>query len=368
MHSALSEAAVRKAALYVGVAALIVGMGMAFEYGRAMSMLHAISLGLLAIAVSIAFIGAEIYRAGGRHTAAIIATIAGVGFSLGEYGTHFGYTVGTRASETQQTGVQNTKYAEAQKNRDREVANLDMWREHLAKLQADNAWVATVSADGLRAQVAAADLAIEQETARGGCGPKCLKLTKDKGDLENRIALAEQASDLSKKIEATQRILDKKVEVADTTEFHSSKIVNQTAGFAQIATWSDEPSESALSWTQLVLGAIIAAITTYLAPFCLSIAYGGIRGAKPEDGKPALNVEGLSAIDATLGGVSSVSLREHAALPALQPLGDIHLHEGKDPRFDALMRAIAAAGEKIKAPDSMSLRDKARALGVLNAA
>lgn len=282
MHSALSESAVRKAALYVGLAALLVGMGMAFEYGRAMSTLHAISLGLLAIAVSIAFIGAEIYRSSGRATAANIAIIAGVCFSIGEYGTHFGYTVGTRVSETQQTGVQNTRYAEAQKSRDREVANLDLWKKQLATLMEQNAWAATVKADGLRSQIEAATMAIDQEKARGGCGAKCLARMKEKGALEEKVATVEQATDLSQRIEATQRVIDKKVEVADTTEYHSSKIVNQTAGFAQIATWSDEPTQSALSWTQLVLGAIIAAITTYLAPFCLSIAFNGVR-RKVED-------------------------------------------------------------------------------------
>lgn len=329
MHSAISEHAVRKAALYVGVAALLVGMGMAFEYGRAMSTLHAISLGLLAIAVSIAFIGAELYRAGGRSTAATIATIAGVCFSIGEYGTHFGYTVGTRVSETQQTGVQNTKYAEAQKSRDREVANLDLWKQQLATLMEQNAWAATVKAEGLRAQVEAATMAIEQEKARGGCGAKCLARMKEKADLEQKVATVEQAADLSKRIEATQRVIDKKVEVADTTEFHSSKIVNQTAGFAQIATWSDEPSESALSWTQLVLGAIIAAITTYLAPFCLSIAYSGVR--RPE----AAAATGAAA-------PARIDLRSTAtSANDLNRTGEIHYHVEDKSRevWEAIRRA-----------------------------
>lgn len=282
MNSALSESAVRKAALYVGVAALLVGMGMAFEYGRAMSFLHAVSLGLLAIAVSIAFIGAEMYRAAGRNTAATIAMLAGLGFSIGEYGTHFGYTVGTRVSETQQTGVTNATYKAIQDNRDREVANLDMWRKQLNDLTAQNAWAATVKADGLRTQLETANKAIENETARKGCKSKCEIKMKERDAIAEKIGKVEQVEDLTKRIEATQRILDKKVDVAANTVFHSSKIVNQTAGFAQIATWSSEPSESAMSWTQLILGAIIAAITTYLAPFCLSIAFGNSKGESHE--------------------------------------------------------------------------------------
>ncbi len=282
MHSVMTESSVRKAALYVGLAALVVGMGMAFEYGRAMSMLHAISLGLLAIAVSLAFIGAELYRKQGRTIAAMIATAAGIAFSAGEYGTHFGYTVGTRVAETQQTGVTNAAYKARQDQTASEGKNLEMWRQQLAELQTANAWVATVRADGLRAQIDTADEAIRQEERRGGCGPRCLKLKQEKATIEDKIAKAEAFADLSKRIEATQRILDKKVDVAQETKFHSSKIVNQTAGFAQIATWSDTPSDSALSWTQLILGAIIAAITTYLAPFCLSLAFSGLKGGKPE--------------------------------------------------------------------------------------
>ena len=278
MHGSLSEDTVRKVALYVGLAALIVGMGMAFEYGRAMSMLHAVSLGLLAIAVSLAFIGAEMYARQGRIVMSWIAVVAGVAFSAGEYGTHFGYTVGTRVAETQQTGVTNATYAAIQKNRESEVANLDMWKSQLKALMDANGWAATVKADALRGKLELASKEIADETANGGCKTKCKGRMKDRDDLNEKIGKVEQAEDLSKRIEATQRVLDKKVDVAAKTEFHSSKIVNQTAGFAQLATWSDEPSSSALSWTQLLLGAIIAAITTYLAPFCLSLAFSGPKG------------------------------------------------------------------------------------------
>lgn len=283
MHKVLSADAVRRVALAIGVAALGVGMAMAFEYGRAMSLLHALSLSLLAIVVSLAFIGAELYRAAGRTVMAVIATGAGFSFSAGEYGTHFGYTVGTRASETQQTGVTNAAYQARQDNRDREASNLDMWRKQLADLTAEAPWAASVTADGLRAQMEAMDKAIELETGRGGCKSRCQKLMADKGALAEKIGKVERAADLNKRIEATQRLLDRKVDVAVETKFHSSKIVNQTIGFAQIATWTDAPSESALSWTQLALGAVIAAITTFLAPFCLTLAFSGLGTRRERD-------------------------------------------------------------------------------------
>lgn len=334
MHSALSEVAVRKAALYVGIAALVAGMAMAFEYGRAMSWIHAVSLGLLAIAVSIAFIAAEMYRAKGRKLAGVIATIAGVAFSFGEYGTHFGYTVGSRVADSQQTAVQNAKYDAVQKNRDSEVSNLAMWKDQLAKLTEANAWAATVKADAMRSELATLKGRIDDEKAgkRGraaGCKAECERLQNAYIDLDKRIGVAEQAADLSKRIEATQRIIDRKVEVAGTTEFHSSKIVNQTAGFAQVATWTDKPSESAMSWTQLVLGAIIAAITTYLAPFCLSVAFSGLARMPddmvryPEATLPAQHITTAPRIIARHAPATREIVRE------------------RDPRWEALRAALA---------------------------
>lgn len=325
MNSVLSEHAVKKAALYVGLAALAAGVGMAFEYGRAMSFLHAISLSLLAIAVSIAFIGAELYRNAGRSTAAAVAMIAGIGFSIGEYGTHFGYTVGTRVSETQQTGVTNATYKAMQDNRDREASNLEIWKKQLATLLEQDGWTATVKADALRDELADLKSRIEEEKngkrgRRAGCGKECERLQDQANKVSERLGKVEQREDLSKRIEATQRILDKKVDVAASTNFHSSKIVNQTAGFAQIATWSSEPSESAMSWTQLILGAIIAAITTYLAPFCLSIAFAGSKGeAAPR----------RTASIPALGAAGKAPNQQRAA-------GDTYFLAPGDPRYEAL--------------------------------
>lgn len=279
MHSFLNEHTVRRVAGWCALVSLIFAIGMAFEYGRAMSWLHAGTLGLLAIAVPVAFIGADMMRNQGRNIAATLLIVAGTAMSIGEYMTHFGYTVGSRIADTQQTGVQNATYKAAQKNRESEVANLELWKQQLKTLLEQNAWAATVKADGLRKELTTLEERIEAEKKgkRGrkeGCGKECERLQNEANALSARIATAEQANDLSKRIEATQRILDKKVDTAAKTEFHSSKIVNQTAAFAQIAMWTDEPSETSQSWVQLILGAIIAFITTYLTLVFTTVAFG----------------------------------------------------------------------------------------------
>lgn len=298
MH-AMSEDTVKKVALATGVVALGFGIAMAFEYGRAMSNLHAGSLALLAIAVSIAFVGAEMFRNKGRRYAAAMLVLIGFGLSLGEYGTHFGYTVGSRVAETQQTGVQNANHEAIQDNRKSEAVKLSMIRSHLKGVMEERSellkaypWAATVKPEGLMAEISVHDKAIELETNRGGCKAKCQELMAKKADLEKRISSAAKFSEIGKRMDdlqdqakASQAVLDRKVEVATTTEFHSSKIVNQTEGFAQIAMRTTEPSKQALAWTQLVLGAVIALITTYLAPICFWVAFSGDNdkpAAKPQ--------------------------------------------------------------------------------------
>lgn len=280
MHSSISERMLRQTALWVGLASLATGIGMAFEYGRAMSMLHAVGLGLLAIAVSIAFVASEMYRNIGRNTAARVALVVGVAFSAGEYGTHFGYTFGSRLTDTQQTVVQNARYDGAQQATKEDRANFELWTKQLATLLEKDAWTATVQASALRDEldVIKGRMAKEESGKRGrkaGKGSVYEKLENQAIEIGLKIAKVEQRESLEKSIEATKRKLDETRTAAAKTEFKSSKITNQAVGFAQLVTLDDKPSESAISWVQLVLGAIIAAITTYLAPFCLSVAFSG---------------------------------------------------------------------------------------------
>lgn len=293
MHSFLTEQTVRRVSGWCALVSLIFAMGMAFEYGRAMSWLHAGTLGLLAIAVPVAFVGSDLLRANGRKLAATMLLIAGTLMSIGEYATHFGYTVGARVGDAQQTGVQNTNYKAIQDNRAAEASNMVVFKDQLAALTKERAdlisaapWAATVKPDGLKAELAALKERMVAEEAgqrdrKAGRGKEFEKLQNAAVDVEKRISAAERFSEIAKEIdkktaqiEATQRILDKKTDTAVKTEFHSSKIVNQTAGFAQIAMWDDKPSESALSWVQLILGAGIAFITTYLTLVFTTVAFG----------------------------------------------------------------------------------------------
>jgi hypothetical protein len=274
MHAPVTDiATLKRMCFWIGLAGLIVSCAMSFAFGSSMSYAHAIALCLLTISVALLWPYVDhLWNTGSKVPAVVVGALA-VMFTIAEFGSHMGYTVGHRVRDTQETGVVNATYKQAQESLASEKQNLQLWRDQLAKLQEQYAWAPTVSADGLRAKLASHDKAIALETARGGCKGKCLTLMKAKADTEEKIAIAEQATDLKKRIEATQRILDRKGETAKTTEFKTSKIVNQTNFAAQLWTANIEPDAEAREWTQIGIGFIISLVTTFLPAAMWFIAF-----------------------------------------------------------------------------------------------
>jgi hypothetical protein len=283
MHPHQSFAALQKIFLCIGGAALLVGVFMTGKFGWSMSALHAFALCLVTICAAFIFPFRAFVKKMGHTGASNGLAALGVFFVAVELFSHLGYTIGTREDSSVHAVAHQAAYTAQQNSMVQEQTNLAMWREHLTKLQAENAWVATVSADGLRAQVAAAQMAIDQEAARGGCKSKCLARTLEKAKLEERIALAEQASDLSKKIEATQRILDKKTEVATTAKVGFSPVKAQTDFVGQmflVLTGTEgekalNPDAVTVSFTQIFIGLVISLAATFLAPASFYMAFFG---------------------------------------------------------------------------------------------
>lgn len=283
MHPTTSFATLQRIFLGVGAIGLAVSCLMTFKFGISMSWLHALALCLVTICAAFIFPFRAFVQRMGFTGAARGLAILGTFFVGVELFSHVGYTIGQRQDSSVHAVAQTAAYEAQQNAMLEEKTNLAMWREHLAKLQAENAWVATVSADGLKAQLAAATLAIEQEAARGGCKAKCLARTKEKGELENRIALAERASDLTQKIEATQRLLDKKTEVATEAKVGFSPVKAQTdfVGQLWLLTTGVEgekalnPDAVTLSVTQILIGFFIALSATFLPTAAFYMAFFG---------------------------------------------------------------------------------------------
>lgn len=220
--------------LTLGIAALIVDASISYQYGVSQTTLHGLGFALVAIFFALlpdaAYSEFEHRRIGSGVAMGLLCVPLG----LVAFYSHLGYGAGVRVGDIQQTGVQNTKFDDARVSLESDRTNLDLWRKQLAELKEQNGWAASVTADGLRAQLASADKAIELEGKRGGCKSKCLSLMEKKAELEGKIATTEQVADLSKRIEATQRIIDKKTADASKAEYKSSSVVNQTNVAAQV--------------------------------------------------------------------------------------------------------------------------------------
>lgn len=279
-----------KVLLYVGYAAVALGFCMTFEFGRSMSLLHAGAMGLLTIAA--AFMWPEVDRRwrDKRKISAGLMTAAGILFVGVELFSHLGYTVGHRIRDAEEATVQNARYSSAQEAVSEDKTNLAMWQERLKKLEGEYAWLPTVTSEALQARLASANLAIEQESKRGGCGPKCLERTKERDEIASRMNLARERADLTGKIEATKRVLAGARDKADTTEFKTSKIISQTKFVSQLATFELEPGKAALTWAQIGIGFLVALVTTFLGPVCIYLSghsLGSLIGREPQpQGRP----------------------------------------------------------------------------------
>lgn len=173
--------------------------------------------------------------------------------------------------------VQNTRYDDARDQVVEGKASLEMWKARLAKLEAENAWSSTVTADALRARLDSAQLAIDQEAKRGGCGPRCLERTKERDDLQARIAIAEETGTLRKQIEATKAILAKHRAKSENTETKVAAPASQAKFFASMATISLTPTDTATTWTDRGIASWIA------LGLCIAPILFGLIGWKSDD-------------------------------------------------------------------------------------
>lgn len=169
---------------------------------------------------------------------------------VGEYGSHVAFGTSHRANNIEQAKIQNARYDDSRDQIVEGKASLEMWTARLAKLEAENAWSATVNAEALRAQKA-------REELRGGCGRNCKAI-------EARIAIAEETGTLRKQIEATKAVLANHRAKAATTEKGDSIALNQSGLFATVATGSLAPSATAVAWANIGVGAYLSLLSTFL--------------------------------------------------------------------------------------------------------
>lgn len=274
----------------VGVIVLCVAAWMSYDFGSSVSLKHAIFLACLTFVAAFGPDAAhKAWNAGKKGAAGAIAIVC-VPLLAIEFYSHAGYTAGLRGHNITEARVANVKYDGAQEATKEDKSNLEMWKAQLATLMEKDAWTATVKADALREELKSIKdrMAEEEKGKRGrkaGKGKEFERLEDHANTIAAKIGKVEQREDLSKRIEATQRILDNKREVAAKTEYKSSAVVHQNQFLAKavalVGYQSLEPSAAIEESAQQSANLAMAVAGTGLPAFALFIA--GLYRRKEDD-------------------------------------------------------------------------------------
>lgn len=268
----------RRICMLSGFGLAVVSLVLTVNFGLQISLTMGIGLGVMSFIASYIWpIIFEVRQADHPWAKVVVSAgiVVAVAITAGDIITNASTAGAHRVSDVQQAKVQTARHDMAGDAVKEGAASLKLWRERLATLEAQNAWLPTVTASALRAEVPAMDKAIELETARGGCKTKCQALMAKKGDLEARIALAEEKADLSKKIEATKAVLDKHRATAMTTERGESAVATQNMKLAGLITLSQAPSEAAQYWVDTWLMVFLGALLTLASQFFNLLSWAG---------------------------------------------------------------------------------------------
>ena len=262
--------------LWLGLGSLVAAAAMSADFGWSVSAKHALFLAILSAVAAFGPMAAEMLWAKRRRGPAIATALICIPLLGIEFYSHAGYTAGLRGQNISEATVQNTKYDGAQTAVTEDKSNLELWKKQLATLMEQHAWAGTVKADGLRAQIVTADKSISLETARGGCKAKCLTEMEKKASIEKQIAIAEQASDLTARIEATQRVLDSKRTDAAKVEHKSSAVEHQNKFLANavalVHSGSLKPTDFQSQGAEQTVNLAMALAGTGLPAFALFMA------------------------------------------------------------------------------------------------
>lgn len=338
-----------KAAAILGVLLLIGDTLLSAKFGWTISAEAMFIVAAISLASGILPVVAWFFlRAGHRPVAGAIFTAWAVfAFPFNVY-SNMGVATANRMGEVQKAGLQETTYNERKKSVAESEAKLDLFTKQLNTLLEQNAWAASVTADGLREQSATLAKAIESEGSKrnGGCKRKCLDLMNQKKEIDGQIGVAEQRNDLTKQIEATKLVLSKAREDLAGTDGGVSITANQASLYAKVVNWDlgGDPDQKSVNIANEITGIIMALVLAVLA------AATTLAGAYPHllrVGKINVN-----ARDVTIDGEEPRAMTEtHAKIQArydqLPPKSEPQKQGGniyitrKDPgTIDALLSGI----------------------------
>lgn len=249
--------------LALGAVALFVDAAIAFKYGLTQTVLHAAGFGLCAVFFAFLPDQAALMWEQRKRFASLAVWAICIPLGAMAYWSHLGYGAGVRVGDIQQTTAHNNMHKAVNKGVESEEKNIETWRGQLVTKEKDrdamktaNPWAAKTSPDALKAEIAnmEGDMIFKRSKecanvtlpdSRKFCDALA-KLKGQLGEFGRMNKIADEIEKLNGQIEATQRVIDKKVADASAVKFQSSSVVNQTsvAGQLYLAYMGASPEET----------------------------------------------------------------------------------------------------------------------------
>lgn len=284
--------------LTIGFAILTVDMAIGFLAGQEQGTFwHGV--GYAALAASFAFLPDAAYEEyeHRRIASALVLAMICVPIGIKAYEQQLTYSTGIRQGEVQAAGVQNMRFDGAQDDVKRNRDELSMLMSVLDAAKREAPWAATVKASALREQAATLEAAIKEEGSprNGGCKRKCLDLMAQKAAVDKQIGGAEKVERAEVRIAELQAIIDKKREIANSTEHRQSlnaDIAQTTARLVQLMGGASprdaiETDDVAIQYAMLGSAGLGSLALLVLAPVCFFLAGRRRITVKPDDPTPS---------------------------------------------------------------------------------
>lgn len=321
-----------RAIAWLGFAAMIIDTMMSAAFGYTIGLVPMIGLAIVSLASGLFLVAAFFFhRIKWRIVGNVAAAVWALAFVFNCW-SNMGVATSTRMGEVQQASVQQTNYSERKKAAEEAEDRLKLFGKQLEDLTAQNAWAATVSADGLRSKIQALQKAEAAESRLGGCGRKCRAIQNEVVDVQGKIAVAEQRDDLTKRIDATKAVLAKARTELAGTKAGISATANQSTLYAKLISFdlAADPSASMVTvaneGTGIALAIVIALVSAFLTlvgalPHLMEatassvphVAHHGVPSAHPVATASDIVRSGLGVTYATIGDMIAAQRAANAA-------------------------------------------------------
>lgn len=316
----------RRISMVAGTLLAVTSMALTLEFGLQIGVGAALALVTISFMASyIAPILWEVYKTS-RVTAYVGAVIAALIITADI--TTNSSTLGVyRTTDVVAGDVQQTKYEDNRKI----VADLEgkkaFLEKRLSDLQGSAGWTGTKPAAAFVGEIEAAQLAIEQEKRRGGCGPRCLALTRNLAELEANKATAEAHERDAAMLASTIAALERARAQSATTDVGGSAVGTQNLKLASIVTLTRAPTEGAKFWTDTLLMVLFGALITIASVFFNLVSWSQsdlidrLMGSSPAAPTlPAAHQTPVSAPQTSIVQITDETLRRWAQSPEVRKL------------------------------------------------